>query len=281
MELQTTMDTNNEKPRFKDDAESKVFWEFPSKPQKLGGGRDVSKIKLSLEPSSMLEKWVAVEVEIQSGGGQFKVVDEESHKLGGKWQYTIKRVPCEEQTIRFFAVNDVGKSVSPFTKKIAASPSEEIAKSKYELRPPGNVEGRITKDKLSLSWEESKCAQDYSVQLVCVSPELPGLEKVPEETVSEPRYELDLRTDQRECIEWDATVTALLGENKYSDPSSTRLTFSDTEETDTRILSMETHDTNEPDTKSMATKVPIILIVSQTLKNNFHFRLLDGKCLDS
>ena len=86
--MQTTMETNNGKPRFKDDAVSKVFWEFPSKPQKLGGGRDVSKIKLSLEPSSMLEKGVVVGVEMQSGGGQFKVVDEEHHKLGGKWQET-------------------------------------------------------------------------------------------------------------------------------------------------------------------------------------------------
>ena len=42
------MDPNDEadsgKPRFKDDADSKVSWEFPSKPKKLGGGSDVSKI---------------------------------------------------------------------------------------------------------------------------------------------------------------------------------------------------------------------------------------------
>ena len=48
--------------------------------------------------------------------------------------YTIRRVPCKDQTIRFFI------------KRIAASTSEDIARSKYEPSSPRNAKGRMSED---------------------------------------------------------------------------------------------------------------------------------------
>ena len=225
-----------EKPRFKADAESKVTLEIPTKLRSEID--DVSKIDLSWEPSEMLENMEitneGVGVEMRSGDGEFKPVVAEPTKRNGKWKYNINRIPCENQSIRFFAENPSGKVYSQFKIEIPASTTDEIKKAAYEPSPPRNVSGTRTRDKLIASWERSKCAEDYNVDFICYLssldelPEFPELENI--EAVA-PTYTHLLTADQQECTEWEVVVIAFLGE-KYSEKARIRFSNLDDDNSD-------------------------------------------------
>ena len=236
--METATIVNDETPRFKADAESKVKCKIHPKP-KASLGDEVSKIDLSWEPDIMLTTNIeitneTVGVEMQSGGGKFKPVDVKPIERGGKWNYIIERVPCEDQKIRFFAKSHAGIVYSPFTKEINASKKEDIIDSNYELSPPRNVTGRMTKDKIIVSWMKTKCAEDYYVKFSCVHSELD--DSVTVEVVNT-NYELHLTPEQKKCKEWEVEITAYLGGKDSKQPA--------------RIVVKESND----DSQSMATTV--------------------------
>jgi len=224
---------DEEKPRFKADAESKVSWKIPTKRRSEIG--DVSKIDLSWEPSDMLENIQitndGVGVEMRSGDGEFIPVVAEPTKKSAKWKYNIERIPCENQTIRFFAENPAGKAYSNFTIEIPASTTDEIKKAIYEPSPPRDVSGTSTRDKLTVSWERSKCAEDYNVDLICYKSKLDELPELKDIEVVVPTYTHLLTADQKECTEWEVEVIAFLGE-KYSEEARIRVSYSDDDNSD-------------------------------------------------
>ena len=166
---------------------------------------------------------------MRSGGGGFLPVDAQPKKRSSKWKYKIARIPCENQSIRFFAENPAGRVYSQFTMDIPASTPEEIKKAAYEPSSPGSVSGRRTKDKVIVSWEKSKCAQDYNVDFSCsVSElgELPEIKHITSITSIQPNYELSLTADQRKCTEWEVAVTAFI-DDSYSEPAIIHVSYSD------------------------------------------------------
>ena len=97
-----------EQPKFLQDMDGKVKLDFVELPRSTG--EDVYQLKLNWQPSLMIEDMVGIDsmnggvgVEIRSGDEtKYKRVEETSIKRG-QFNYIIKRVPCEEQHIRFFA----------------------------------------------------------------------------------------------------------------------------------------------------------------------------------
>ena len=144
-----------EKPKFLQEKNGKVKLEFVELPR---SSKDVNQIKLSWQPSLMIEDMTGIEtlnggvgVEIRSSDEtEYKRVEETSIK-GGKFSYVIKRIPCEIQHIRFFAVNSDGTAYHEYRTPVEASSAEEIERSSFILKPPQNVVARMQGDKVGFN----------------------------------------------------------------------------------------------------------------------------------
>ena len=136
----------------------------------------MNKIFLEWTPSEMIEDMGGIDsqdggvgVEIISGDDtEYQIVDVTKTVRGGKFEYIIRRVPCERQNIRFFAKNSEGIEYLNHKETITASSSEEIENSSFDLEAPSDVVGMITGEKLIVTWNPSKCATGYWVRFHCL-----------------------------------------------------------------------------------------------------------------
>ena len=145
-----------EKPKFLQDMDEKVEQGFVELPR--SSKEDVNQIKLSWRPSLMIEDMTGIETQKGGVGVEIRSGDETEYKLvketrirGGKFSYVIKRIPCEIQHIRFFAVNSDGTAYHEYRKPVKASSAEEIERSSFILKPPQNVVARMQGDKVGFN----------------------------------------------------------------------------------------------------------------------------------
>jgi len=191
-------------PVFVEDATSKISAGF----KKRGSRTQVQTIVVEWQPAELVVDKEDIDlsqpiVEIQSGDGDWKRLEESPVPRRGKYRATFEVAPCLSHKLRFIAKSLEGEEATyELPQVIGPASEEEIISSRFAPEAPTNVEVTDLQDgTLKVSWEPSECATSYEVYA--------SGEKATTVTTQETSIILE---DVEPCLTYEILVSAYTGE---------------------------------------------------------------------
>ena len=180
---------------------------------------DFTKLEISAKPLLMVQDMKSVDkdrvtIEIKSGDGPWKAIDERPSIRGGVYTWTESDIaPCKSHLIRIWVHGkDESQSSFQFPDKIEAANADVLASSGYRPHKPTGLEIVHSGDSVVISWAPSQCADLFDITYQKVT----DGETFSKQILSTETPSITLEDGIESCSEYDFKVTAVIGK-EYSE----------------------------------------------------------------